>query len=44
MALIFEVDKCPILTVALKNNATTLTAVTAIGTTEGYELLTTEVA
>ena len=44
VALIFEVDKCPILAVALKNDATALTAITAIGATEGYELLTTEVA
>jgi hypothetical protein len=44
VALIFEVDECPILAVALKNDAAALTAVTAIGTTEGYELLTTEVA
>ena len=44
VALIFEVDKCPILAVALKNDATALTAVATIGATEGYELLTTEVA
>jgi hypothetical protein len=38
------VDKCPILAVALQDDATTLTAITAIGATEGYEFLTTEVA
>jgi hypothetical protein len=44
VALIFKVNKSPILAVALKDDATTLTSVTTIGTSEGYEFLATEVA
>jgi hypothetical protein len=44
VALIFQVNKCPILAVALEDDATTLTSVTTIGASEGYELLAAEVA
>ena len=44
MSLIFKVNECPILAVALQDDAATLTAITAIGTTEGDEFFTTEVS
>ena len=43
MTLILEVNKGPILLVALQNDRATLTAISAIGTTESDKLLTTEV-
>ena len=44
VTLVFKVYKSPLLAVALKDDATTLTSVTTIGTSEGYELLATKVA
>jgi hypothetical protein len=44
VTLVLKVNQSPILAVTLQNDATALTAVTAIGTSEGNELLTTEVA
>ena len=42
VALVFEVDERPILTVALQNDAAAPSAVAAIGAAEGDELLPTE--
>ena len=42
VALVFEVDECPVLLVALQDDAAALAAVTAVGTAERHEFLAAE--
>jgi hypothetical protein len=44
VTLVLKVNQCPILSITLQNDATTLTAIATIGTTEGNEFLSAEVA
>jgi hypothetical protein len=44
VTLILQVDECPVLAITLQDDATALTAITAIRSAKSDELLTTEVA